>query len=142
MNKYVPVTVKKPSLYKTVMHEHRGILRQERHFNTHGLHQAYEEWNESKNKNTILVITTTFEDDSEPDIEQIKHATKTITYKDYEGEIWELEQETSKWQAPDWSNAESPLSKKDIIKIYADWQELHKDSIGIVNIKLDITTIL
>jgi len=83
-------------------------VRVRRFSNKSQLDCAYEKWAKSKNRNEKLVITETFSDGSSDQYEY-EHATTPVTYKDYEGLVWEVHIENAKWNV----NGDS-LSLKEI----------------------------
>ena len=129
-----PCTNQKPALTKWV----DGMWGRERvrTFDTDSqLHYAFEEWNKAKSKNETLEVTTCFEDGSGPEVDVLEHCTKTVEYKDYDGEVWELEQETSKWDACFMGEY---LSQKGVKEAYHKWYDETGQLKDIVSVTLKV----
>ena len=100
------------------------------------LHCAFDEWNKAKSKNETLEVTTSFEDGSGPNVDVLEHSTKTVEYKDYEGEVWELEQETSKWDCL--YMTDEPKSQKGVKEAYLKWHDETGQSKDIISVTLKV----
>ena len=134
--KYVPVKIKKPSLMTIVENVWGQKIPVPAHQGDMGLHSAMAEWADSKTIGTVLIVKTAYDDGSKDEVE-IPHATKTVQYKCYDGEIYEIEHEISKWDiSDDLVYYENPLSKRGVLKAYTDWH--NEINSGGVKITLEI----
>lgn len=112
----------KPRLHNRVISMY-GYKAKERAFSTDcGLHSAMKDYARAMDVRRTLLITTTF-DDGSTDIERLYPCTKTITYKDYEGESWEEGHYYGKsWDCDNLLDKEK-LTTKQVVKELKSWMD-------------------
>lgn len=85
------------------------------------VHAFMEDQEKRSSKGKVLVVSVKYQDGSFDDEYHVFHpATKKVPYKTADGELWEANFETSKWDG-DWLFDFKPMSKSELKKALADY---------------------